>query len=91
MSEETQVPVQMVEEKVQLPKEMNDVRVLLVELVKDVKAKKSPMAIASENLPLLIAAGDGMDKLAAEAKSAAAVDLAALLAADITKILLGKA
>lgn len=87
--DETQV--QHVEQVVKLPKEMQDVRVLVVELVKDIKAKKSPMEIAGENLPLLIAAAEGMDKLGAEAKDAAAIDLGALLAADISKVLLGKA
>lgn len=82
--------VQLVDEKIQLPKEMNDVRKLVVELVKDLMAKKELTAVAAENLPLLYAAFDGMNLLPAEAKDPHAIDLGAILAADLLKVLLGK-
>jgi hypothetical protein len=91
MAEETQAQVQKVAVTVQVPKEMNDVKNLVVELIRDIKAKKTPGELVAENIPGLMSAMDGMDKLGAEAQDAAAYDLAALLAADIAKILTGKA
>lgn len=52
----------------QAPKELNDVRVCLVELIKDVKAGKSPAAIAAENLPLLLTMMSGIDQLPTEVR-----------------------
>lgn len=89
--EETQAPIQKVAVTIQVPKEMNDVKVLVVELIKDIKAKKSPGELVAENIPGLMAAMDGMDKLGAEAQDAAAYDLAGLLAAELAKVLTGKA
>lgn len=54
---------------VQVPKELNDVRVALVELIKDVKAKKDVGLIAAENLSLLLQAIAGADQIPDEVKS----------------------
>lgn len=44
-------------------KELSDVMDLLVGLVDDIKAKKSISEIGAENLPLLMAAVDGLGSL----------------------------
>ncbi len=52
----------MIEKKeIEYSKEIDDVAVLLVELVKDIKAKKPTVQIGTENLPLLMAAIGGID------------------------------
>lgn len=83
--------MQKIDVTVQVPKEMNDVKNLVVELIKDVKAKKSPGELVGENIPGLMAAMDGMDQLGEEAKDAAAFTLAGLLAAELAQIFTGKA
>lgn len=82
--------VELVQETVSLPKEINDVRKLVVELVKDLKAKKDISLIAAENFPLLMSAFDGFDKLGEELKSPAAVKAGALLAGDLAEVFLSK-
>lgn len=79
----------LVKREVEVPKELNDVGVLVVELLKDIKAKKPVSAIISENIANLYAAVEGFDQLGAEAKAKEAFDFYALLAADIGKALKG--
>lgn len=57
-----------IKKEVLYAKETGELMTLLIELVKDLKAKKDVSALAAENLPLLIAAMDGMDKIPEEAK-----------------------
>lgn len=52
--------------EVEYAKEIGDVMVLIVELVKDVKAKKAMSELMSENLPHLINAIGGVDQVPAE-------------------------
>lgn len=63
------------QKQVEYAKEVDDVLVLLVELVKDVKAKKDLGAIAAENLPNLMAAITGADQVGAEVQANKAVVL----------------
>lgn len=44
-------------------KEIDDVGLALVELVRDIKAKKSIAEIAGENLPLIMEAVNGVDQM----------------------------
>lgn len=62
------MPVELVEIKFQAPKEMNDVRVCLVELLKDIKAGKTVVEITGENFNNLIEAVKGADKVSVEVK-----------------------
>lgn len=78
-----------VKKEINVPKELNDVGVFVVELIKDIKAKKGVTLIIGENLTNLMTAVEGFDKLGAEAKSAESFDFYALLAADIGKALKG--
>ncbi len=57
-----------VKKEIDYAKELGDCMVLVVELVKDIKAKKSLSEIAGENLANLIAAIDGIDGASAEMK-----------------------
>lgn len=81
----------LVEETVLVPKEMQDVRVFLVQLMKDIKAKKGVAEIAAGSLGNLMAAVEGYDQLDDEAKLSEAYNLYGLLVADIAKVLSGKA
>lgn len=58
--------VQLVELKLQVPKELNDVRVLLIELVKDLKDKKDLATVAAENLLNLSTAVAGLTDIPTE-------------------------
>ncbi len=79
--------MELVKLEVEVPKEMLDVKNFLVELVQDIKAKKGIAAIAGENLPNLIVAFDGFEKLGEEAKSEQANNLYGILVADLIKAL----
>lgn len=83
--------VEVVKISVEVPKEMNDIATLVIGVVQDLKAGKSPMDIAGENLPALMTAIVGFEKLGIEAQHAGAIDCGALMGAGITKALLGKA
>jgi hypothetical protein len=57
----------MIESKqVEYAKELDDALALVVELVKDLKAKKSVTEIAAENLPNLMSAFAGIEQVGAE-------------------------
>ena len=55
--------------QVQVAKELDDLGVLLVGLVKDLKAKKPLAELASSNLPALINAMSGIDQVDDELKN----------------------
>ena len=55
--------------EVEFAKEIDDVAVLLVELVKDIKAKKGAAEIAGENVKNLMDAIAAFDQIPAEAKN----------------------
>ena len=55
--------------QVEYAKEIDDVLVLVVELVKDIKAKKDMSALAAENLPNLMNAIGGLDQVGDEFKN----------------------
>jgi hypothetical protein len=80
--------VEMVELKVMVPKECEDVAKFLVELVADIKAKKTISEIAGENLANLMAAVNGFEALGAEVKTPEAYDCFALMGSGIAKALL---
>lgn len=65
MSPETteEKPVQLVSVTVQVPKELNDVRLALVSLLSDLKAKKDMTSIIGGNLKLLSDAIDNINQL----------------------------
>ena len=52
--------------EIQYAKELDDVMSLVVNLVADIKAKKDVSAIASENLPLLVKAIEGINAIPQE-------------------------
>lgn len=55
--------------EIEYAKELDDVMVLVVELVKDIKAKKDVAALAAENLPNLMNAIGGLDQIGDEFKN----------------------
>ena len=57
--------------EVEYAKEVDDVLILVIELVKDIKAKKAIAEIAAENFPNLIAALSGLDSAPEELKNKA--------------------
>lgn len=73
--------------KVDVPKEMNDIRVFLVQLIADIKAKKSVAEIVGGSLGGLMAAIEGWDQLDDEAKLKEAYNLYGVLLGDIAKAL----
>ena len=77
----------MVEQTVKLPKELSEVKTCLVELVADIVAKKELAVVISENLPNLIQAIEGFDKMAEEVKAPEAVNVVALLGAEVFQAL----
>lgn len=83
----------MIEDK-QLPmaKETDDVLTMIVELIEDIKAGKSYMTIAGENLPNLKDALDGIDKIDDEYKEDMRVALATIgyRSGEIAGVLLKK-
>ena len=83
--------MELVDVALKVPKEMNDIKVALIGLVEDIKAKKGVAAIVAENIPALMSAIEGFDQLGEEAKSAEAYNLYALLLADLAKVLTAKA
>lgn len=74
--------------EIEVPKEFDDVLLLVLELVRDLKDKKELAVVASENLPNLMNAIQGVDQIDDELKadlpaflkaaSSRAVDIAAL-------------
>lgn len=79
--------MEMIEQVVKLPKELAEVKKCLVELVADIAAKKELAVIVSENLPLLIQAIEGFEKMAEEVKTPEAANVAALLGAEVFQAL----
>lgn len=73
--------------ELEVPKEMNDIRVFLVQVISDLKAKKPIAEVIAGSLGGLMAAVEGYDQLDEEAKLAEAYNLYALLASDIAKAL----
>jgi hypothetical protein len=55
--------------EIEFAKELDDVLVLVIELIKDIKAKKSAAQIGTENIPLLMTAIGNIDQLPEEAKN----------------------
>ena len=82
--------MEFIEQVVKLPKELAEVKKCLVELVADMAAKKELAIIVSENLPLLIQAVEGFEKMAEEVKAPEAANVAALLGAEVFKALIKK-
>lgn len=84
------MPVSYTQQTLDLPKELNDIRLCIVELVADIKAKKDLTVIVAETVPNLIRAVEGFDALDAETKDAAALNVGALLLTDLAKLFLPK-
>lgn len=79
--------MEVVKKEIEIPKELSEVATFIVELIKDIMAKKDIATISAENLPLLMAAVNGFDAMKDELKDERVFDLAALLASDIAKVL----
>lgn len=71
--------------EVVVPKEMQEVSVSLQSLVKAFVEKKPIAEIAATELPKVMVAVDGIQKVGEEAKSAEAADCIALLGSGIYK------
>lgn len=80
----------MVDVTISVPKELNDVRILIVELVKDLKAGKDFTAISAENLGNLMTALQGVDVIPDEVKGPGVAHLVGLLAGDLGEVFLAK-
>ena len=78
--------MEVVKKEIEVPKELNEVCVFVVELLKDIVAKKSVTDISAENLPNLMAAVNGFEAMKEELKDDKVFDLAALMVADIVKV-----
>lgn len=83
--------VQLVPVTIQAPKELNDVRVALIQVVKDLKAGKSMSAILM-NLSTFMEAIQGVDKIPTEAKEemSKSVELAGLMGGQLLSVLMDK-
>ena len=79
--------MEFVEQVVKMPKELSEIKKALVELVADIAAKKELAVIVSENLPLLIQAVEGFEKMGEEIKAPEAANVAALLGAEVFQAL----
>lgn len=79
--------MEVVKKEIEVPKELNEVAVFVVELLKDIMAKKDIAAISAENLPNLMAAVNGFEAMKEELKDEKVFDLAALMVSDIVKVL----
>lgn len=79
--------MELIKKEVELPKELSEVATLFVELLKDILDKKDISVISAENLPLLMNAVSGFDAMKEELKDDKVFDLAALMVADIVKVL----
>lgn len=79
--------MELIKKEIELPKELSEVSTLVVELLKDIVAKKDVAAISAENLPLLMTAVNGFDAMKEELKDDKVFDLAALMVSDIIKVL----
>ncbi len=73
--------------ELEVPKEMNDIRLFVVKLVADLKAKKPITEVIGGALAGLMTAIEGFDQLDEEAKMKEAYNLYAMLAADIAAVL----
>lgn len=82
--------VQLVKIEIELPKELKEVADAVVEILADVLAKKGAAAIASENLPLLMKAGDNIGASGAEFKHPAVYNLGGYVAGRLAQVLLAK-
>lgn len=82
--------MELIKQEVLCPKELFEVKVAIVELMKDVMAKKELNLIIGENLPLLMQAFQGFESMGEEVKSEHAPMVASLLAGEIAGILLAK-
>jgi hypothetical protein len=79
--------VEMIRKEIQVPRNVDEIRVLIVGLLEDIVQKKELQALIAENLQPLLAAIEGIDKLSEEAKSKEVYNVAALLAADVIRVL----
>ncbi len=75
--------------EVQVPKELNDVRLAIVQLIKDVKAGKNASQILA-NLGLFLEAVNGIANIPMEVQTElqGSLELAGLFAADVVGALL---
>ena len=79
--------MEVIKKEIELPKEMSEVATFVVELLKDIMDKKDIAAISAENLPNLMAAIGGFEAMKEELADEKVFDLAALMVADIVKVL----
>lgn len=83
--------VEMVEQTVQLPKEAKEVKDALVNLVKVMKDKKPMSEIIASELPYLMKAVEGYEKLGEEAKTPEIAMVFGVLGGEVGAILMKKA
>lgn len=79
--------MEFVEQTVKMPKELADVKKAIVELVADIAAKKEIATVVAENLPLLMAAIEGFDKMKDEVQAPEAANVVAILGAEVYQAL----
>lgn len=86
------VAVQLVDVNIKAPKELNDVRLAVVSIIEDVKAKKSIAEIAAGNLTKLVAAVEGADQIdeAFKEESKRSAALAGLMGGEIIGAVMAK-
>ena len=82
--------VQLIKKEVEVPKEASEVLDLVVELVADIKAGKDAGAITGENIPGLMKAIDGFEKIADEVKHDAIYMGAAVAIGELVGVLIKK-
>lgn len=79
--------VQTVAVELKVPKESKEVLDAVTNLIENIRAKKGVAEIAASELPMLIAAIDGFDKLGEEVKSEFKPDLIGYSGKEIAKAL----
>lgn len=82
--------VEKVKVELEIPKEMSEIKFFLVELLKDIKAKKDVTQLIGENITNLVAAVDGFEKLDDEVKDPSIYAFGGILAGEIVEVLVKK-
>lgn len=77
-----------IQSQLNVPKETKEVIDGALDLIEDIRAKKDVGVIAAENLPSLMAAFDGYDKIKGEISSAERSDLVAYVAKRVMDLLI---
>lgn len=83
--------VEMVEQTVKMPKEAKDVKDAIVNLVRVMKAKKPMSEMIASEMPFLMEAVHGFEKLGEEAKTPEIAMVLGVMGGEVGEVLMTKA